>query len=246
MAKPVIGICMDFIADSAPSGRDRSYLKLYPQYPQAVARAGGIPVALPILDDVETLRPLLGMLAGVVLVGSDDYPPQWYGEEPDPTVELCTPQRYEFDRKFVAMLYATDLPVLAICGGMQMTAIHHGGALIQDIAKLGGAVKHRDPNAKQSPRHEIAIEPNSKLAEALGATACTVNSLHHQALRAPVKGWRVSARAPDGVIEAMEAQDHRFRICTQWHPERMGDDAAMQRLWKAFVAASSIAAPCSA
>ncbi len=238
MGKPFIGICMDYIVEIDPSGRDRSYLKQYPQYAQAVARAGGVPLALPILPDPEDLRPALEMLDGVVLVGSDDYPAQWYGQQPHPANEPCAPQRSEFDRRFVGMLYdQTTLPVLAICGGMQITAIHYGGGLVQDIPGLGLGLVHSDKTSKTGAFHPVEIIPDSVLARALGATTCVVNSLHHQAVAAVPEGWRAAAFAPDGVIEAMENHAHPFRIATQWHPERMSDDPALG-LWRAFVEAA--------
>lgn len=230
---------MDYIVEIAPSGRDRSYLKQYPQYAQSVARAGGVPLALPILSDPEDLRPALEMLGGVVLVGSDDYPAQWYGQQPHPANRPCAPQRSEFDRRFVAMLYdQTTLPVLAICGGMQITAIHYGGALVQDIPSLGGRIVHSDKTSKSGATHQVEIAPDSVLARGMGGTTCVVNSLHHQAVAAAPGGWRATAVAQDGIIEAMEDPSHRFRVGTQWHPERMNDKPA-RCLWRAFVDAAS-------
>ena len=234
MTRPLIGICTDHIAHFPKPGRDRSYLKLYPEYATSLVQAGATPLLLPIVPDVQSISPLLDLVQGVVTVGADDYPPQWYGKSPIPADVPVTRSRAEFDLEFSKLLYdRTDLPVFAVCGGMQMAVIHGGGSLIQDLP-TGGAIEHRDdPDGLR--QHEVEIEPDSLLAKACGVTRTEVNSMHHQAVEHPGHRVRVTARAPDGVIEAIEFTDHRWRIGVQWHPERMQDDEAMQRLWRAFV-----------
>lgn len=234
MPKPLIGITTDHVRHFPKPGLDRSYLKLYPQYCKAVIAAGGTPLVIPVLPNVADVAPLLDLVQGVILVGGDDYPAEWYGKKTLPTDSALTPERAAFDRAFADMLYKTDLPVLGVCGGMQLTAIWAGGTLIQHL----GEGVHRD-GKDAFTRHEVIIEPDSKFAKVIGRTRIEVNSQHHQAVEKIAGPLRVSARSPDGVIEAMEFTDHPFRIGVQWHPERMPDDPMMERLYREFVASAS-------
>ena len=240
MNRPLIGICTDHVDCVTPGGKDRSYLKLYPAYVQSVIAAGGIPLVLPVVDDIADIAPLLKSVSGVVMIGADDYPPQWYGGKPHPKEEYCTPQRASFDRALAAYLFDhTDLPLLLICGGMQLACILSGGAMEQHLPDLPGRVEHRDfRDQPQTTSHPIKIDTGSLLHRALGVAGTTVNSMHHQACLNPGPRLRVSAWATDGTIEALEFRDHRWRVGTQWHPERMGSDAVMPNLWNAFVAAA--------
>ncbi|MCA8911127.1 MAG: gamma-glutamyl-gamma-aminobutyrate hydrolase family protein [Planctomycetes bacterium] len=235
MTKPLIGICTDHVRCFPQPDRDRSYLKLYPTYANAVIAAGGTPLVIPVVPRADDIRALLDLVQGVILVGGDDYPPEWYGKTPLPTDVLVTPERASFDREFTPMLYEqTDLPVLGVCGGMQMTAIWAGGTLLQHI----GEGVHRDGKTGFK-RHKISIDPASRFAKIIGATEIEVNSQHHQAIESVAGPLVVSAKAPDGVIEAIEFTDHPWRIGLQWHPERMTDDARMQALFQSFVAAAA-------
>lgn len=237
MTRPLIGICTDHVRHFPAPDRDRSYLKLYPQYCTAVIAAGGTPLVMPIVPEVDDIRPLLALVQGVIMIGADDYPSEWYGRPTAATDVPVTPQRAAFDRDFAHMLYnETDLPVLGICGGMQLATILTGGTLIQDLPQ-GGAIEHRA--GKDGYRsHFIDIDPDSVLAAALGTTRLEVNSLHHQAAESVGDRLRISARAEDGVIEGIEFRDHPFRIGVQWHPERMIGNPHMQRMFEAFTAAA--------
>ncbi|MBZ0137918.1 MAG: gamma-glutamyl-gamma-aminobutyrate hydrolase family protein [Planctomycetes bacterium] len=233
MTKPLIGICTDHVRHFPSPDRDRSYLKLYPQYCNAIIAGGGTPLVIPIVPDVQDIKPLLGLVQGVMLVGSDDYPAEWFGGKTLPTDVPVTPERATFDRAFVQVLYdETELPVFAICGGMQLTAIFSGGTLIQDLPSQ--PLEHR-AGKDGFRKHTVSIEAGSVLERVFGASEVEVNSLHHQAVESVGERLIVSARAPDGVIEAIEFKDHPFRIGVQWHPERM-DDSNMRKLFAAFVA----------
>jgi putative glutamine amidotransferase len=238
MAKPFIGVCVDHVTDLPAPGRDRSYMKLYPPYCNAIVAAGGTPLILPMLPDVNDLRPLLEIVGGVVLVGADDYPPQWYGKTPLPTDVPLTPERENFDREFIRLLIdETELPVFGICGGMQLMAIHAGGSMIQHLPD-DGEIKHGSP-AEGTRYHDIDIEPGSILNAAVGSPRARVNSMHHQAVERLGEGQIATAWAADGVMEAMEYTGHSFRIGVQWHPERMLDDAPTQALFRAFIKAAN-------
>lgn len=234
MHRPLIGICTDHVRHFPEPDVDRSYLKLYPPYCNSIAEAGATPLVIPIMPRVDDIRPLLSLVQGVLMIGSDDYPAEWYGKAPAATDGPVTPERAAFDREFVRVLYdETDLPVLAICGGMQLAAIFSGGTLIQDLPQAG-LPGHR-PSPDTTGHHAVEIAPDSILARALGASRIEVNSLHHQAVESTGPRLRVTAHADDGVIEALEFKDHAFRLGVQWHPERMAGDENMARLFRAFV-----------
>jgi putative glutamine amidotransferase len=232
MTRPIIAVCTDHVAHFPAPDRDRSYLKLYPEYCHAIERAGGVPMPIPIMPELAQVLPLLGLASGVLLIGADDYPAEWFGGTTLPTDVPVTPQRAKFDRELIAWLLDTSaLPVLGICGGMQLMAIHSGGNLIQDLPP--GPVEHRSgPDGYRS--HPIDLTPGSRLAEIFGVTQLEVNSLHHQVVRQAGPGWEVTARAPDGVIEAIEHPGDVFRVGVQWHPERM-PEAAMGPLFRGLV-----------
>jgi putative glutamine amidotransferase len=176
-------------------------------------------------------------LDGLLLPGGDDFPPP----APYPAgvaFHLVADEQLAFDAALLDEALGRGLPVLGICYGMQLLARHHGAALLYDIeTDRPGALPHRAGGG--DAHHPLQVEGGTRLAAILDATA--VNSRHHQAVAEAGQGLRVSARAPDGIIEAVEAADGRFLIGVQWHPESQ-DDAASRRLFRAFVQACSEAA----
>jgi putative glutamine amidotransferase len=162
-------------------------------------------------------RLAMGSFDGLVLTGGTDVDPASYGEAPAAETD---PPDEERDRCEIALLdEATDMdvPVLAICRGLQMLNVHHGGSLVQHLDSTD-AHRRRTPD-KSEPAHGVQIDPDSLLAGVCGATRCDVNSRHHQAVDRLGRNLRISARAHDGVIEAVERPDKRFVLAVQWHPE---------------------------
>ncbi len=235
MPRPIVGICPDHVDYWPQPDEDRCHLKLYPQYYESVLRAGAVPMIIPMQDDIADVKPLLDLCQGVLMTGGDDYPPEWFGKKPIPEETPATARRAKFDKAFTEYVYGeTDLPVLGICGGMQLQCILTGGKLIQDLPK--GEIQHRR-NTDGYQHHSIDIDQNSILFAAIGESTIDVNSLHHQAIESVSGPVKISAKAQDGVIEAIEFTDHKFRVGVQWHPERMPEDKNMHKLFKAFVAA---------
>jgi putative glutamine amidotransferase len=202
-------------------------------YVQAVADNGGVPVVLPTIDNERAMNWYLQRLDGLVLIGGDDIPPQAYGEQPHETVEVLTPQRYEFERKLIARWLAGGKPVLGVCLGMQFTNVVAGGTMVQDIpSEVGKTVDHRK-------HHRVRIEPGSSLAKLLGSTEASVLSNHHQAVDGLGENLRVIARSDDGVAEAMERVDGGFGLFVQWHPEAMTDRVHRDAIYGALIRACS-------
>jgi len=212
-------------------------------YVEAVRRAGGAPVLLPVSSDPDALRPPYALLAGLLLAGGGDVLPQHYGQTAQCRLMAVDEERDEAELLLARWALEDDLPTLAICRGIQVLNVALGGTLIQDIPSqvAGALVHHPGPAApRERPQHTVSVPAGSKLAAALGRPAAqvAVNSFHHQALLAVAPSLRAVAHAPDGIIEGLERPDRSFVIGVQWHPEEMAaGDATQAALFAAFVAA---------
>ena len=217
-------------------------------YYAAVEAAGGVavPISLGLLPG--ELERLARTLDALVLPGSSaDVDPARYGTPRRPECAEPDPQRERTDYALLDHAFAAKKPVLAICYGTQLLNVYLGGTLVQDIAtELGTQIRHDKkglPTGAADPRHPARIESTSKLSELAGRAEAEVNSSHHQAILAAGKNLRVTAQAPDGVIEAVEwAGDANWVLGMQWHPERMpGDALAVELFRELLTAARSIA-----
>jgi putative glutamine amidotransferase len=213
-------------------------------YRQSILHAGGevriIEPSMPVADALEGV-------SGLLLTGGDDVAPGRYGETPHPTVEE-DPARDEFEIALVADVRRRNLPLLAICRGIQVLNVAAGGTLVQDIpSQVQGALNHNwtvPPHQPYDLAHEIWIEKDSLLATLMGerlvgSDTCEVNSRHHQAVKQVAPGFRVTATAPDGVIEAIEDPAARFCLGVQWHPENFWRTGEFRPLYEGFINAAS-------
>ena len=205
----------------------RNAAKLGP-YEQALRAAGTEPLRIS-LDD----PPAIESLDGLVLAGGTDISPARYGQTPAPETDAPDEQRDEVETRLLREALAQDVPVLAICRGMQLFNVVRGGTLIQHLPS-GGPHQLKQPDGTA---HTVRITPGTRLAAIVGETEYGVNSRHHQAVDQLGDGLIVSAIAPDGVIEAIEKPDAAFAVAVQWHPEdRVIASPADRRLFEAFVA----------
>jgi putative glutamine amidotransferase len=234
-ARPVIGLTLD----SEPAGgwSKLPWYAIRQNYFAAIASAGGLPVALPHLP--ELAEAYLETLDGLVVTGGAfDVDPALFGATHRHATVSLKEARTAFELAILRAALARDLPALGICGGQQLLNVALGGTLIQHIPdSVPDALPHEQPNPRTEPGHMVAIEPGSRLAGIVGATEMQVNSAHHQAADAVGPGVYVSARAPDGVIEAIELPGRKFVIGVQWHPEYHVDPAD-RRIFDALVAAA--------
>jgi putative glutamine amidotransferase len=231
-AKPVIGIsAYPRIVDTSIG---RTLLHTTSRfYVDSVARAGGVPVILPVVDrdDVEAM---IGAVDGIVLTGGGDVQPSRYGAKPIPETSGVDPARDDFDICLFGLALERDLPVLATCRGMQVVNVALGGSLVQHVPAVTGQV-HGWHDRCTEPVHRVKVEPESRLAEALGETAIEVNSLHHQAVCDAAPGTRAVAWAEDGTIEAIELEATARVVAVQWHPELLEDWPEQQGLFRQLV-----------
>jgi putative glutamine amidotransferase len=230
VTRPRIGLTLD-----ADEGHRRYELKA--SYVEAVLAAGGLPILLPHAPAAAApqgaptaergfaagsyLAAYLALLDGLVVTGGAfDVPPELYGEARRKECGPTKPERTAFEKDLLEAALAARLPVLGVCGGMQLMNVVRGGTLHQDLVADVGLAGHEQPAPKDVPSHVAAIVPGTQLAALVGADAAlSVNSTHHQAVKDPGAGVLVSARAPDGVVEAIELPDLPFALGVQWHPE---------------------------
>lgn len=190
-------------------------------YCAAVEAAGGIPVVLPLSQDASVLEGMFSLLDGLLLPGGFDVDPIHYGEEPSRLLEDVDPLRDLTELYLARRALAEDLPIFGVCRGEQLLNVAAGGSLYQDLHAQSGreTLKHFQETAEERPTHSVEIEPDTILREIVGAANVRVNSYHHQAVKALAPGFRASARAKDGIVEAIESTTHSYAIGVQWHPE---------------------------
>lgn len=195
--------------------------------------------------DAATTDPdsLIDTIAGLVLTGGADVDPARYGEARHPSVRNLSPERDEFEIRLIHRAVEADMPILAICRGIQVLNVAFGGTLIQDIpSQVPGALDHYVEEPRYALAHDVWISRGSQLSAIMRERldpdeACPVNSRHHQAVGRVAEGFEVSATAPDGVIEAIERPRSRFCIGVQWHPENFWRTGEFRPLFEAFLAA---------
>ena len=212
-----------------------------PDYVKSVILAGGDPWELSCADG--PAEAAVSSCAGLLLPGGADVDPGRYGEARHPSVTDVDVARDEYEIALVLAALAADLPVLAICRGLQVVNVAAGGSLIQDIpSQVGTAVPHQVPHPKDAVAHDVSIVPGSRLAALMGIAVVggrlPVNSRHHQAVQRVAAGFVVTAEAPDGVIEAFERPLSHFCVGVQWHPENFVDSGTFLPLFAGLVAAS--------
>ncbi len=215
--RPTIGITPDH--DVHANGFP--YYELKVAYADAVLRAGGLPLIFAYGDEPGCIEAYLDRVSGLLVTGGAfDIPPEAYGDKPRDGLGPLKQARTAFEASLLRGALQRNLPVLGICGGMQLLNVVLGGTLFQDILReVQNARDHEQKHDSSHPHHPVDIKEGTMLAEHLGRGQLMVNSTHHQSVKEPGKQVIVSALAPDGVVEAIESSAHPFAIGVQWHPE---------------------------
>lgn len=199
-------------------------------YVRAVERAGGLPLLVPYGLDSVTQRALYERVDGLLLTGGGDVSPLHYGQAAIDQLHSLDAARDETELQLARWAANEGKPLLAICRGLQVVNVAAGGTLFQDLpSQRPGPIRHDSAEQpSEQPVHPVTVAEGSALAACLGATLLQVNSAHHQAIDQPGAGLRLTAHAPDGVIEGAELEGHVFFLGVQWHPERLpaGDRSA--------------------
>ena len=203
------------------------------QYAEAVVSCGGVPVLLPPVDTPGAADLAVARLDGLVVSGGADVDPTTYGADPHPRTANWRPDRDAWELALLAAADAAGLPVLGVCRGMQVMAVHAGGALDQHTPDLVGHDDH-SPGGDAYGTVAVRTAPGSRLAGLVGEMV-TVNCHHHQSVAAH-PGFTASAHAEDGTLEAMEADGDRFCLAVQWHPETAADVGLLAGLVRAAAA----------
>jgi putative glutamine amidotransferase len=214
-------------------------------YRQAVLHVGG---EVHLVDHSMAVHEVIDAIDGLLLTGGEDIAPSRYGEAAHPSVVDVDAARDEFEIALVGEARRRNLPIFAICRGIQVLNVACGGTLVQDIAsEVPGALEHRwtvPPHKPYDLAHEVWVDKDTLLARLLrerlsDTDACEANSRHHQAVKRVAAGFRVSATAPDGVIEAIEDPAARFCLGVQWHPENFWRTGEFRPLFEGFLEAAT-------
>lgn len=239
--RPLIGV---------PTGRERSQrfhgLPLYimnQTYVRVLESMGALPLLIPLQMSEETLRGIFERLDGLFLPGGEDMDPANYAEERHPQLGATDSERDRTEMLLTRWAIEDGMPVLGVCRGVQVINVVCGGSLYQDLLSQQSDYQKHDyfPPTHERYRisHQVSIEPDSRLAHALG-TVHEVNSMHHQGIAKLGTGLRIVARADDGLPEAIEVPELPFVVGVQWHPEELAKtDQHSAGLFYNFIAASA-------
>ncbi|HVR37641.1 MAG TPA: gamma-glutamyl-gamma-aminobutyrate hydrolase family protein [Thermoanaerobaculia bacterium] len=232
MTKPLIGIGSDV---RSPEGKRESAFT-YLTYVESLRRAGAVPVLIP--PQPENAADIVEGLDGILLAGGDDCDPTLYGEQPHPSVEPMDPRRQGNELNLARVARERGIPTLGICLGLQVMNVAAGGTLMQDInSSMQTEIEHASVPEDRA-RHDVLIEENTHLGAIVGEREVIVNSSHHQAIKNVGDGLRITAHAPDGIIEGLEDPRHPFYVGVQWHPEDMRGEESASSIFGAFVEAA--------
>ena len=245
MRRPVIGIATQTLP-GVPGERQPCWL-MGRSYVEELRKVGGVPWVIPLIPhDEDTLDEIFSRLNGVFVTGGVDVDPTRYGEAKSPLCGTIDPDRDAVELLLLKYAMAHELPVLAVCRGIQILNVMGGGTLYQDVsAMVPAALKHDYfPTPEQPSRkylaHDITVKAGSKLGRILGDGVVPVNSMHHQAIKDLAPGLAPTAFAPDGIIEGVEGTGDQYVIAVQWHPEELTDtQPGMKRLFTTFIDAAA-------
>lgn len=238
LMKPLIGIT----TNQSTNSHGFPTIMLMQAYVNAVIQAGGVPVLVPSLIADDGWDAVYARLDGILFSGGGDIGLEHSPGEPHPRIDDVDLARDSVELKMVRAAASDGKPFLGICRGSQVMNVALGGTLYTHIPdQLPNALDHSYPgNMRTVLVHEVKLEEGTHTADIFAEPILKVNSLHHQGLREIASSLRVSAYAPDGLVEAIELPDHPFGIAVQWHPEWLMDQGPTRKLFRKFVEAAGM------
>ncbi len=240
--RPLIGItCSREVGGAWGSYSPGHYMDYtFDEYSRAICDSGGAPVLIPVAQNRVSLLAIISRMDGLILSGGPDINPRFYGEEPAEGLGEIDQDldRMELDVANIAL--KKDLPIFAICRGIQILNVSQGGTLYQDIKRqVPEPLNHTQKARKSANTHSVLIEKQTLLYDIVKRRKIWVNGKHHQALKDLAPGLKISAVATDGIVEAIEDPAKKFVIGVQWHPEgTWKEDTNSKKLFRAFVKAA--------
>ncbi len=207
-------------------------------YVDVVRKAGGLPVLLP--PGEKNIDRLLNQIDGLILAGGGDIDPQFFNGRWHPKMYSVDLERDTFELALVDRAVNAQVPLLGVCRGLQIIGVAGGADLVVHIPDVyGDDIPHRLEDPSRSTKHDVTLSSDSLLSSILGVTETVITSWHHQALGNAPPDWRVVARSADGVIEAIEHENHPWAVAVQWHPEMMAlEDELQMSLFLGLIEAS--------
>ena len=194
-------------------------------YCQQIVAAGGVPLIIPAVADADVICSTLDCIDALLLTGGADLNPLWANEEPAPTLGHINAARDLPELLITRLAYNRCVPIMGICRGLQMLTVALGGTVLQDMGPKEGRLKHSQDADKSEPTHSVTLLPHTVLRSLFDDDEhIYVNTFHHQAVNTPGPKLKVSALAPDGIIEAVESSEHKALLGVQWHPEWLKAD----------------------
>lgn len=230
---PVIGITSAYVFHN--KFMQGSYV--HHDYQKSIAANGGLPIILPFVNE-ELVAEMVAQCDAILLSGGEDVDPYFYGQDPNQKLGSTIPLRDKVELKVIECALERNIPILAICRGIQILNVALGGTLIQDIpTQRKDSIQHSQVVDRSWDTHWVHIEKESKLASILEHTKVRVNSLHHQAIDVVAEDLVIVARSADGIVEAVEHKNYgNFLVGVQWHPESMSaTDEKMNQLFAHFI-----------
>ena len=236
---PIIGLSMNAVLEEEkkrPSTFSSHYLNF--AYVEAIQREGGIPIAIPFLDDIE-LAKVLTFIDGLLITGGKDIAPSCYQETAKPTCGRFIIEKSRWEYHLIRSADERNIPILGVCLGLKMINVARGGKLYQDlITERPVSIKHSYPMVeRREGKHRVTIDSNSFLASIMQKDSIVVNSLHHQGVKTLGRDLMACAKADDELIEAIEDRSKKFFLAVQWHPEDLLHIERQRKLFRAFVRA---------
>ena len=245
--RPTIGIPTQTLhaIDGIPEGLPPSWV-MNQRYYHAITSVGGVPWMVPLLyDDLGTLREIFDRLDAVLLAGGVDMDPATYGVEKSALCGSIDPARDAVELQLARWALEEKKPLFGICRGLQVINVAQGGTLYQDVgAEYPGAIKHdyfpTTGYVREHLAHEVSLAEDSRLRRVFDRDRIPVNSMHHQGIRRLGEGLRITATAPDGLIEGVEAPNGHYLVAVQWHPEVFeATDRNVYNLLRDFIKAAA-------